>query len=176
MDIELFGRSTRRGLNRRHHRLAVGNEVVDALNSLAGSRQAQAASLPVTLVQSCSLKAVAVDVAHAGPPPEGWDGPGALSELRVARGYGYARAPRSAELWRSGSAASRFSAEGLDELVAPSFACEVVQRLNAKLLPKAAQVEAQRGSGLSQGYVAQGSRAPWVWSILLHSERGIAPK
>ena len=99
-----------------------------------------------------------------------------LSELRVARGYGYARAPRSAGLWRSGSAASRFSAEGLDELVAPSFACEVVQRLNAKLLPKAAQVEAQRGSGLSQGYVAQGSRAPWVWSILLHSERGIAPK
>ena len=37
----------------------------EARNSLAGSRQAQAASLPVTLAQSCSLKAVADAVAHA---------------------------------------------------------------------------------------------------------------
>ena len=35
----------------------------------------------------------------------------------------------------------------------PSFACEIVQRLSAKLLPKAAQLEAQRGGGLSRGYV-----------------------
>ena len=38
--------------------------MVDALYSLAGRRQAKAA-------QSCSLKAVADAVAHAGPPPRG---------------------------------------------------------------------------------------------------------
>ena len=43
--------------------------MVDALNSMAGSRQAQAASHPVTLAQSCSRKAVAEAVAHAGPLP-----------------------------------------------------------------------------------------------------------
>ena len=48
---------------------------------------AQADSLPVTLAQPCSLKAVAEAVAHPGPLPKGLDGPGAFSELRVARGY-----------------------------------------------------------------------------------------
>ena len=47
-----------------------------------------------------------------------------------------------------------FQPRGLRELVGPSFACEIVQRPSAKLPPKAAQVEAQRGSGLSLGYVA----------------------
>ena len=44
--------------------------MVDALNSLAESRQARAAFLPITLAKSCSLKAVADAVAHDGPPPE----------------------------------------------------------------------------------------------------------
>ena len=62
-----LGRSSRRRLQRRLHRTSFENEVVDALTSLAGSRQAQAA--------------------YAGPLPDGLGGPGALSELRVARGY-----------------------------------------------------------------------------------------
>ena len=126
------------------------------LNSLAGSHQAQAASLPVTLGQSCSLKAVAVAVAYAGPPPEGLDGLGALSELRVARGYTDASAHLAPlDVGALSLPPHGFQARGLDELVGPSFACEIVQRLSlsAKLLPKAAQVEAQRSSGLSQGYV-----------------------
>ena len=60
-------RSIRRRLQRRHHHVSLEKEVVDALNSLTGSRQAQTASLPITLAQSCSLKAVAEAVAHAGP-------------------------------------------------------------------------------------------------------------
>ena len=62
------------------------NGVVDALSSLAGEPSGSGRVLPVTLAQSCSLEAVAGAEAHAGPPPEGLDGPGTLSELRVARG------------------------------------------------------------------------------------------
>ena len=130
-----LGRSARLRLQRRLHRME--NEVVDARSSLAGSRQAQAASHPVTVVQSCSLKTVTEAVARAGPLPErgiGWP----RSPLRASgssRLHGYARALRSAGRWRSGSAASRLSTE---------INCETVQRLS---------VEAQRSSGLSRGYV-----------------------
>ena len=62
-----------------------------------------------------------------------------------SRLHGCARAPRSTGRWRSGP-------RGLDELVCPSFACEIVQGLSAKLLPKAAQV-ARRGGGLWQRHV-----------------------
>ena len=71
--------------------------MVDALSSLAGSRQAQAASLPVTLAQLCSLKAVADAVARRP-----WD-------------------------WMA-----QEPPRGLDELVGPSSACEIVRRLSAK--------------------------------------------
>ena len=91
-------------LQRRLHRTTLDNEVEGALNSLARSRQAQAASRPATLAQSCSLKAVAEAVALAGPPLEGLDGPGALSELRVARSY--TNTPIH------NAVAPRFSAEG----------------------------------------------------------------
>ena len=113
------------------------------------SRQDQAASLPVTLAESCSIKAVADAVAHAGPPPGRLHGPGAL-ELRVTR---ILRAPRSAGRLRSGAGLRGFQPRDLDELVGPSFDCEIARRLSARLLPKAAQVEAQRISGLSQVYV-----------------------
>ena len=65
------------------HYVSLENEVVDALNSLAESRQAQAASLPVSLAQSCSLNAMADAAAHSGPPPEGLDGP-----TKPFRGFG----------------------------------------------------------------------------------------
>ena len=133
------------------------NEVVDALNLLAGSRQARAASLPATLAQSCSLKALANAVAHAGPPPEGLDGPGSLSELRVVRSC--TDTPVDLALLDVGALALAprgFQPRYLDELVGPSFAYEMVQRPSAKLLSDAAQVEAQRRSGLSHGYVDRG--------------------
>ena len=141
------GRSVQRRFQRRLHRTSLENEVVDALNSLAGIRQAQAASRPTTLAQSCFLAAVAEAVAHVGPPPEGLDCPGALSDLRVARGY------TDTPLHLALLGAAGFQPKDLDELVGHSFACEIVQRLSAKMLLKATQVEAQRDSGLSRGYV-----------------------
>ena len=48
-------RASQRRLQRRQHHDFMENEVIDALNSLTGSRQAQIASLPVALTQSCSL-------------------------------------------------------------------------------------------------------------------------
>ena len=144
-----LGRSPRRRLQRHLHRTLV-SEVVDALNSLAGSPQAQAASRPVTLAQSCSLKAVAEAVAHAGPPPEGLVGPGALLELRVARGYTDTRVHRAPlDVGALAQPPRGLQPKDLDELVGPSFACEIVKRLSAKLLPKAAQ----RENGLSRVFV-----------------------
>ena len=105
-------------------------------------------------IELCSLKAVADAVAHAAPPPEGLDGPGALLELRVARGYMDTLAHLAPlDVGALVLQPQGFQLCGLDELVGLSFACEIVQRLSAKLLPKAAQVEVQQGSGLSQGYV-----------------------
>ena len=116
-----LGRSTQRRFLRRHHHASTENEVVDALDwSLAGSRQAQAASFPVTLAQSCSLKAVADAVAHAALPPEGLDGPGAPVELQVARGCTGTPVHLAALALLPG-----FQPCGLDELVRPSFACEI---------------------------------------------------
>ena len=46
--------------------------------------QAQAASCPVNLAQSCFFRAEAEAVAHAGPPREELDGPGAFLVLGVA--------------------------------------------------------------------------------------------
>ena len=104
-------------------------------------------SLPVTLAQPCSLRVVADAVAHAGPPHRGI---GALSELRVARCY--TDTPVHLAPLDVGALAlppRDFQPKSLDELVGSSFTCETVQRLSANLLPKAAQVEAQRGSRLS---------------------------
>ena len=72
------------------------------------SRQDQAASLPVTLAESCSIKAVADAVAHAGLPPGGLHGPGAL-ELRVTRIIPCTSLRWTLALWRG---APWFSAEG----------------------------------------------------------------
>ena len=66
-----------------------------------------------------------------GRPKEGLDGPGTLAELRVARGYTdtpWTSLRRTLALWPC------------------LFACEIVQRLSVKLLPKALHVEAQRGT------------------------------
>ena len=82
-------------------------------------------ALPVSLAQFL-LTAVASAVAHAGPP-ENLGGPGALSDLRVARGC----------------------------TSHPTHFCpalEIVQRLSAKLLPQTVQKQAQR-CGLSGGYM-----------------------
>ena len=79
--------------------------VVDALNSLAASRQAQAASLPVTLAQSCSLKAVADAVRDRRP--RDW----MAQEPCRSFDTDTLRALRSAGRWRSGPAAPWFSAE-----------------------------------------------------------------
>ena len=129
--------------------------MVDALNLLTGSRQARAASLPVTLAQSCSLKVLTDAVTHAGPPSEGLDGPGSLSELRVVRSC--TDTPVHLALLDVGALAPAprgFQPRYLDELVGPNFACEIVA--SAKVLSEAAQVEAQRRSGLSYGYVDPG--------------------
>ena len=140
-----LGRPTQRRLERRHHRVSLENEVVDALKYLAGSRQAQAASLPDTQVQSSSLKVGAKVVALAGPPLDGvgWLS-GTLSELRVARGY--TDTPVNLAPLDVGALAlppRGFQPRGLDELVGHRVAREIVQRLSAMLLPKASQVEAQ---------------------------------
>ena len=123
-----LGRSTQRRLQRRHHSVSLENEF--PFQSL--------------MTQSCSVQAVADAVAHAGPPPEGLDGPGALSELRVARGY--MDTPVHLAPLDVGALAlppRGLQRRSLDELVGRSFAREIVLRLSAKLLPKAAQVETQ---------------------------------
>ena len=81
-------------------------------------------------------------------------GPGAVSELRVARSYTDASVHLAPlDVCPPALPPRGFQPTGLDELVGPGFAREMVQRLSAKLLPKAAQVEAEWRSGLSQGYV-----------------------
>ena len=73
--------------------------------------------------------AVADAVAHAGPPPEGLDGPGGLSELRGVPGY--TGTPVHLAPLDVGALAlppRGFQPRGLDELVGPSFACEIVQQ------------------------------------------------
>ena len=116
--LRALGRATGRRLQRRHHRVSLENDVVDA-QFVGGEPAAQAASHPVTLAQSCSLNAVADAAAHAGPPPEGLDGPGALS----ARGY--TDTPVHLAPLDVGALAlppCGFQPRGLDELVGPSFA------------------------------------------------------
>ena len=146
--------TTRQLLQRRHHRVSLDEEMDDALNSLGGSSSAQAASVLVTVAQSPSLTVLVAAVAHAGPLLENLDGPGALSELRVARGY--TGDPLHLAALGVGSLAllpRGFRAEGLDEL-AGDFALEIVQRPCARILPETDSTEGtQRRSGLSRRYV-----------------------
>ena len=110
------GRSTQCRVQRRHHRV----------------------SLPVTVAQSCSLKAVADAVAHAGPVPEGIGWPGAISELRVARGYT--------------DTPVHLAPLDVGALGLPSRGALTSWWVPVSL-SRLSKVEAQWSSGLSQGYV-----------------------
>ena len=123
-------RALGRATQRRLHRTSFENEVVDAFNPLAGSRQVR---LPPVWSPWRSRA-----------PSKPWL---RLWRVRGRRGIGW---PRSHVYTVT---PVHLAPLDLDEPIGPSVACETVQRLSAKLLPKAAQVEAQRGSGLSQGYV-----------------------
>ena len=105
-----LGRSAQRWLQRRHHLVSLENEVVDALNSLAESRQARAAFLPFTLAKSCSLKAVVGAVALAGHRLRRWPR-SPVGASGCSRLHRYTSALRSTARSRSGLATPTFSAK-----------------------------------------------------------------
>ena len=116
--------------------------MVDARNSLAVNRQVEAASLPVTLAQSCSML-----WRMRGRRPRDWMAQ-ALSELRVVRGS----TDTPVHLAPLDHGALALPPRGFQPRVCGSQFRDNPASVQ-KLLPKTAQVEAQRGSALSQGYV-----------------------
>ena len=102
-----LGHSTRRGLRRRLHDTSLQNVVVDALNSLAVVRlrvpPVQPPWLSRVLSKPCLRRWRMRRIGWLRSP---------FGASGCARLHGYARAPRSAGRWRSGSAASRLSTEG----------------------------------------------------------------
>ena len=110
---------------------------------------AQAASLPGTFAQSCSLTSIAEAMGQAVSPPQSLDHPGALFGLRAARGCKHHLAPLDFSLLApSPSPRSKSSMRRRCQI-----ALEISHRLVQTTLPLTARRELQGSSGSPRKYV-----------------------